>query len=110
MAAVPERPRVIVAPLRDTAARYAYVLVALTAAVVALILRAQIQPYDSRAGMAKAMVAGIAIACVVYEGRRVRRGRPLSERSKRVAGLMLAVWPPSVPYAVTLTRVAFASG
>jgi len=81
---------VIVAPLRDTAARYAYVLVALTAAVVALILRAQIQPYDSRAGMAKAMVAGIAIACVVYEGRRVRRGRPLSERSKRVAGLMLA--------------------
>lgn len=80
----------MVAPSKDTAARYAYVLVALTAAVLFLILRPHIQPYDSRAGMAKAMVAGIAIACVVYEGRRLRRDRPLSETSKRFAGLVLA--------------------
>jgi len=70
-------------------ARYVYVLVALTAAVLFLILRAHIQPYDSRAGMAKALVAGVAIGCVVYEGRRLRRGRPVSEASRRFAALVL---------------------
>ena len=80
----------MVAPSKDPAARYAYVLVALAAAVLFLILRAHIRPYDSRAGMAKVMVTGIAIACVVYEGRRLRRGRPLSETAKRFAGLVLA--------------------
>jgi len=80
----------MVAPPKDPAARYAYVLVALAAAVLFLILRAHIRPYDSRTGMAKVMVTGIAIACLVYEGRRLRRGRPLSETVKRFAGLVLA--------------------
>jgi hypothetical protein len=82
---------VTVAPPKGTArARYAYALFALTAAVLFLILRPHIQPYDSRGGMAKVMVAGLAAACVVYEGHRGRRGRPVSEASKRFAGLVLA--------------------
>lgn len=78
-------------PKASASARYVYVCVALTAAVLFLLLRAHIQPYDARAGVAKAMLAGLAIACVVYEGHRRRRGRPLSEAAKRFAGLVLAV-------------------
>jgi hypothetical protein len=82
---------VTVAPPKDPwPARYAHVLVALTVGVLFLILRAHILPYDSRAGMAKAIVVGVAIACVVYEGHRLRRNRPVSEASKRFVGLLLA--------------------
>jgi hypothetical protein len=78
-------PPKAIAPLR-----YASALVPPTAGGLFLILRAHIQPYDSRAGMAKAIVAGLAIACVVYEGHRLGRNRPVSEASKRLVALMLA--------------------
>jgi hypothetical protein len=82
---------VTVAPPKDPwPARYTYVLVALTVGVLFLILRAHILPYDGRADMAKAIVAAVAIACVVYEGHRLRRNRPVSEASKRFVGLLLA--------------------
>jgi hypothetical protein len=82
---------VTVAPLKAIAtARHASVLVVLTAGVLFLILRAHIRPYDSRTGMAKAIVASLAIACVVYESHRLRRNRPVSEASKRVVALVVA--------------------
>lgn len=70
--------------------RYVYVAVGLVAGVLFLILRGSIQPYDTRAGLAKGLVAGVAAACVVYEAYRMRRHRPLAEGPKRFVGLMLA--------------------
>ena len=69
-------------------ARIGYVVIALTTGGLFLALRPQIQPYDSRAGLAKALVAGAALLCVLYEGS--RRRRPVSEATKRFAALMLA--------------------
>jgi hypothetical protein len=68
-------------------ARIACVVIALTASALFLGLRPHIEPYDSRAGLAKALVAGAALLCVLYEG---SRRRPLSEATKRFAALMLA--------------------
>ena len=70
--------------------RSVYVAVGLTTGVLFLILRSYIQPYDARANIAKAIVATIAAACVLYEGYRARRNRPVAEGSKRFVGLMLA--------------------
>ena len=69
-------------------ARIGYVVIALTAAALFLALRPFIEPYDSRAGLAKALVAGAALLCVLYE--RSQRRRPVSEATKRFAALMLA--------------------
>ena len=68
-------------------ARAGYIVIALTAGVLFLVLRLHIQPYDSRAGLAKALVAGAALLCVLYEG---SRRRPVSEATKRFAALTLA--------------------
>jgi hypothetical protein len=69
-------------------ARIGYVVIALTTGGLFLALRPHIQPYDSRAGLVKALVAGAALLCVLYEGS--RRRRPVSEATKRFAALMLA--------------------
>jgi hypothetical protein len=69
-------------------ARIGYVVIALTTGGLFLALRPHIQPYDSRAGLAKALVAGAALLCVLYEGS--RRRWPVSEATKRFAALMLA--------------------
>lgn len=69
-------------------ARIGYVVIALTTGGLFLTLRSHIQPYDSRAGLAKALVAGAALLCVLYEGS--RRRRPVSEATKRFAALTLA--------------------
>jgi peptidoglycan/LPS O-acetylase OafA/YrhL len=68
-------------------ARAGYIVIALVAGVLFLVLRPHIQPYDSRAGLAKALVAGAALLCVLYEG---SRRRPVSEATKRFAALTLA--------------------
>jgi len=70
-------------------ARIGYVVTALTAAALFLALRPYIEPYDSRAGLAKALVAGAALLCVLYE--RSRRRRPVSEAAERVVAHKLAV-------------------
>ena len=70
-----------------TVARVRYVVVALTAVALFVILRTHIEPYDSRVGMAKVMVASAALACVLYER---YRGHPVSEDTRRFVALVLA--------------------
>jgi hypothetical protein len=73
-------------------ARIGYVVIALTTGGLFLALRPHIQPYDSRAGLAKALVAGAALLCVLYEGS--RRRRPVSEAPNPFAALTLAAAAP----------------
>lgn len=72
-------------------ARYRYVLAGLTVGLLVLILRGYIRPYDARVSVAKAIVASVAAACVLYEGYRAYRNRPVAEGVKRVVGIMLAL-------------------
>ena len=71
-------------------ARYSYLAAAVTVSVLFVILREYIQPYDTRAGLAKAIVASAAAACVLYERYRARRDRPVAEHWRRLAGILLA--------------------